>query len=116
MARKKDRSKAPQQPPKSKDSSQTTGEQLDLLDVQPKHLKKIIAHARNYRAAVQRRMAALEEEVAEKQALLELIKAENLQRLENGQIRFKLDGMLITVTPRDELIRVKEEADESEAV
>jgi hypothetical protein len=68
-----DRSKAPQAP-KSKGSSKKEGEQLDLIDVQPENSKEIIAHAKNYRAAVKRRMAALEEEVAEKQKLLELIK------------------------------------------
>ena len=41
-----------------------------------------------------------------------MVKDAGLKRLDDGTIRFKVDGMLITVTPRDELIRVKEDDDE----
>ena len=37
-----------------------------------------------------------------------------LQPNEDGVISFLIDGVKITVTPRDELLRVKEEAEDDE--
>lgn len=85
----------------------SSGEQGTLIDTGPKEPKKIIAAAKRYKAAQRERLAALEEEVAAKKHLLDLVKAENLQPVD-GKIQFEADGMIITVTPRDELIRVKE--------
>jgi hypothetical protein len=92
----------------------TQGEQLDLIEVGPENSKKIKAVAHRYKAAQATRLNALEKEIAEKTELLELIKKENLQTLEGGKIQLKVDGMIITVTPRDELIRVKEEGEEKD--
>ena len=90
-------------------SESLPGEQMDLIDVKPKNSKEIIRHARLYKMAQEKRVNALAEEVAEKKKLLELIEQEHLQRLEDGKIKFKLDGYTITVTPRDELVRIKED-------
>jgi hypothetical protein len=87
------------------------GEQIPLIDVGPQELKKIIPLAKNYKAAVKTRVTALEEEVAYKKQLLELVEAEGLSRDAKGKIRFKADGLEITVTPRDNLIQVKEKKD-----
>jgi hypothetical protein len=92
----------------------TSGEQLDLIDITPENGKAILAIAKDYKKAIAARMRMSEKEVDLKGKLLELIKKENLARLENGSIRFRLDGMIITVTPRDELIKVKEEGEEAE--
>lgn len=92
----------------------TSGEQLDLIDVTPEHGKAILAIAKDYKKAVSARMRAGEKEVDLKGKLLELIKKENLARLENGSIRFRLDGIIITVKPRDELITVKDESEQAE--
>lgn len=88
------------------------GEQMDLIDVGPENLKQIKPIAKKYRQAVKERMAAGETEKDLKEQLLAMVKDANLKRLDDGTIRFKVDGMLITVTPRDELIRVKEDDDE----
>jgi hypothetical protein len=101
-------------PPEEQGVESTSGEQLPLIDVTPKHGKAILAIAKDYKKAVAARMRMGEKEVDLKGKLLELIKKENLARLENGSIRFRLDGMIITVTPRDELIKVKEEGEETE--
>lgn len=91
------------------------GQQMDLIDTTPENAKEIVKHARIYKAAQAKRIQALEEEKAEKQKLLELIRDAHLQRLKNGKIKFKLDGYVITVTPRDELVQIKEDESDAEA-
>ena len=85
-----------------------TGQQMDLIDVGPENSKEIIQHARLYKAAQTKRIQALDEEIAEKQKLLELIRNAKLKPLEGGKVQFRCDGYIITVTPRDELVRIKE--------
>ena len=97
-----------------KSEQATKGQQMDLIDVSPKNSKEIIRQAQIYRDALARRQSALNEETNAKQKLLDLIKKAGLQRLEDGTIKFHVDGYKITVTPRDELVKVKED-DNSEA-
>jgi len=85
------------------------GQQMDLMDVGPKNAKEITIHARLYRAAQARRTAALQEEIDEKHKILELVKKAELKRTPNGDIKFHCDGLLITIVPRDELLRIKDE-------
>ena len=95
-------------------SDDGTGEQMDLIDVSPENMKKIKPVARRYKAAQKVRIEALKKETELKAQLLSLIKDSNPTHLEDGSIKFQCDGMLITVTPRDELIKVKDEDGESE--
>jgi len=85
-----------------------SGEQLDLIDVAPENQKEIIACAKRYKKALSIRIDALAQEKKEKSKLLELIENAGLQHLPDGKIRFRVDGYKITVTPRDELVQVKE--------
>jgi hypothetical protein len=85
--------------------------QGDLIDVRPENEKQIIAVAKKYKKAVRSRMAVLQDEKSLKNELLELIHAAKLKTVD-GKITLNVDGMVITVTPRDELIRVKEEGDD----
>lgn len=96
---------------KTETELEPTGKQLDLIDVAPAQQKKIAAIAKNYKKAQQARIAALKIEVDEKQRLLELIKQANLQHLEGNKVQFRADGLLITVTSRDELVSVKDESE-----
>lgn len=82
--------------------------QLPLIDVEPKNSKKIIACIKQYKAIQSERIAALNEEIKEKEKLLSLIEGEHLQRLEKGKIEFTVEGYKVTVTPREELIQVKQ--------
>ena len=88
-----------------------TDGQIPLIDVAPEHSSEIVECAKKYKAAQSKRVEYLNEEKAQKERLLSLIDDENLERLEDGRIRFTVDGYTITVTPRDELVQVKE-ADE----
>jgi len=82
-----------------------------LIDVGPKQSKKIAKKAKAYRAVMLERQSILEQEIQLKKELLGLIGEEHLQRTEGGKIQFRVDGMTITVTPRDELVRIKEDSD-----
>ena len=100
--------------PPEEGAESTAGEQIPLLDVGPENAGPILEVARGYKKAVVARMRAGEKEVDLKVKLLDLIKKANLARLEDGRIRFRIDGMIITVKPRDELITVKDESEEAE--
>ena len=84
------------------------GEQLDLIDVAPENAKPIIAAARLYKKYQKARLASLKDEIGQKQKILSLVKEAKLTTLEGGKIRFKYDGVTISITPRDELVKVKE--------
>ena len=87
------------------------GEQLDLIDVAPKNAKKIKEVALAFNDARANRVAWLEDENDQKEKLLTLVDAADLQPLENGVIKFRVDGMTITVTPRDKAVKVKEDGE-----
>jgi hypothetical protein len=87
--------------------------QMDLIkDLHGKEAKKILKIAKDYKAAQKARLAALEEEKAYKQGLLALIKDAGIKPLDDGTIKFSLDGYTISVKPRDELIQVRETAED----
>jgi hypothetical protein len=86
-------------------------EQKPLIDVLPDNQKTIKTLARKYKAAMQERQACLKEEVDLKHKLLEEVKKANLQPVD-GKISLRIDDLQITVTPRDELVRVKDAGDD----
>lgn len=104
--------KKPQMPKGEFQEEPVVGEQLDLIDVAPENSKEIIKVAKRYKALQFERIQILADEIAAKKELLELVKKSNPQRLDDGKITFSLDGMTITVTPRDELVKVKEKDEE----
>lgn len=84
-----------------------TGEQLQLIDVGPKNLKEILAAVKVYLGHQKNRLASLKKEIAEKQHVLELVKVAKLVPLKDGVIRFECGGEIITIEPRDEVIRIQ---------
>lgn len=88
------------------------GEQQPLIDVGPENMKEIVTVAKLYKKHMTIRQAALMKEIAKKQELLNLVKAAKLKPLEGGVIKFKVDGLTIKITPRDELVQVKEDSPE----
>jgi exoribonuclease R len=93
---------------------ETAGEQLDLIDVKPENAKEILKVARAYKKAQKIRMDALKDEIARKEELLEIVRKAKLQPSSDGSLKFSLEEVKITVTPRDELIEIKfKEKDEA---
>ena len=87
-------------------------EQGVLIDTLPENSKQIVKVAKEYRAALRERVAALATEKDRKATLLALVKAAHLTPLEDGTIKFPIDGLTITIKPRDELVRVRDTDDE----
>ena len=85
--------------------------QMDLIDVAPKNAKPIIEAAQIYKECQLTRISALKAEVEQKHKVLNLVKAAKLQPLKDGVVKFEYKGVVITVTPRDELIKVKDTLD-----
>ena len=92
----------------------TSGEQLELIDVTPENLKAIKPVARAYKKAQKARLAAQAEEIELKNKIREAVHAAGIKPLPDGTFRFQCDGMTIEVTPRDELVKVKEASDDTE--
>jgi len=90
------------------------GEQLALIEVDSKHVKQFKRIATKYKAAQKARSAALAEEIKYKDELIDLAKASDIQPDADGRMKFRADGCIISITPRDELVKVKfeEESDE----
>lgn len=94
-----------------KNEAQESGEQLELIEVAPENAKAIISAARLYKKFQAARMAEGAKESDQKLKVLELVRAAKLQPLDGGKIRFEYDNVLISVTPRDELIKIKEKGE-----
>lgn len=94
----------------------TDEEQLDLIDVGPENAKAMKRTVRAYKASQAERISWLADEKKHKAKILDLVREEGLQPNEEGIIRFRLNDITITITPRDELVQVKmkSEADEAE--
>ena len=88
----------------------TSGGQLDLIDVAPKNAKDIIAVARLYQRAQATSIRVLGEEIKHKQHILDLVKKADLTPLKGGKIKFEYEGVIISVTPREMLVKVIEKA------
>jgi len=82
-------------------------DQMNLIDVSPEHSSDIVACIKRYKHAQTVKSRATDEEKEEVKALLDLIEAENLERLPDGSIKFAVDGYEITVIPREDSVKVK---------
>ncbi len=90
-------------------SAEPAGEQRDLIDVAPENFKKMIPVAKAYRKTVKERVALTNKETELKQKLLQMVHEANLTRLSDGKVKFKCEGYVVTITPTDEKISIKEE-------
>lgn len=90
-----------------KEVEKTEGEQMALIDVGPENIKAIKGIVELYQESLAARLHYLAEEVKYKKEILRLVRKAKLKPLDNGEIKFKCDGFLITITPRDVLVKVK---------
>lgn len=97
-----------------REKSVAGSEQKDLIDVHPENHKKIKQLAHAYKKAQRARAEALAEEIKWKEKLLSEVKESKVTKNPDGSYKFKVDDVTISVTPRDELVRVKFEDDESD--
>jgi len=85
--------------------------QMYLIEVGPKNLKQIKPHVKAYREAVEEYSKWGNVVSTEKDAIRNLVHKSGLQRLENGNIEFMCDGMLIKIIPTEEKITITEQKD-----
>ena len=79
-----------------------------LIDVLPENIAEIVEETVEYKKLMLARKKAGEKETAQKQKVLELIKAANLKPAKGNKIKFEYENFVISVTPRDELLQIKE--------
>lgn len=96
---------------RKKKSDLKVGAQMELIEVGPENLKEISKHLKVYKDAQTKRLAALKIETEKKQVILDLVHKAGLGRLPDGRIRFTCDGLLVEVTPTDEVIKIKKGPD-----
>ena len=85
-----------------------TGEQLDLINIHPENAEEIVADARAYKKTVKTRLSIQKKEADLKAKLLDTVAKAKLKPLADGTYRFRVDSVEIKVTPRDNLVQVKE--------
>ena len=86
--------------------------QLQLIETLPENIQEIVDVALEYQECKQGRINILKKEVELKAKISEMVKKAGFQPLKDGVIRFRHDGVLVSITPRDELIKVKEVKEE----
>lgn len=85
---------------------------MQLIETLPENIQEIVDVALEYQECKQGRQNILKKEVELKAKIKEMVHNAGLQPLEDGVIRFRYDGVLISIVPRDEVIRVKEVEEE----
>jgi hypothetical protein len=84
----------------------------ELIQTLPDNVQEIVDVALEYRDCVTTRTGILKKEVELKAKISEMVHNAGFQPLKGGVIRFRHNGVLISVTPRDELIKVKKVEEE----
>ena len=90
----------------AKEAQKPDGEQMDLIDVLPENCKALVEAAKLYKKYLTVRLKALAKKVEQKQVILELVKAANIQPANGGKIKFKYQNVKINVTPSDYKVSV----------
>lgn len=83
-----------------------------LFNTEPDNIEEILVVAEEYEEAKRARMSWGKKESELKEKIKQMVKDAGLTVLADGTIRFKADGKVITITPRDEKITVTEAKDE----
>lgn len=85
----------------------TDGEQLELIEVGPENIKKILPIAKAYKKVVSERVALNAKEKVLKEKLRDFAHTSGLKRLPDGSIRFSCgEGVKVELFPQDEKVKV----------
>lgn len=79
-----------------------------LIDVLPENIAEIVEAVKVYKGHQQRRLAALQKEVAQKEMVKALVKKAKLKPQDDGKVKFSHEGFTIVMTPRDVLIQISD--------
>ena len=99
---------------KKAEDTPDAGEQLQLIETESEYLKPIKAAAKAYKKALAARQTALSQEIEQKKKIIELTKKANFTPDAQGVIKYRVADIVVKITPRDELVRVKLDEDEAE--
>lgn len=91
------------------------GTQGILLDVVPDNAKDILAIAKRYKSAQRDRMEAGREEAKFKVDLGDAIRRSDMKADKDGKYEFTINGYKISLIPRDEVIKVVDNAGDESA-
>ena len=80
----------------------TSGKQLDLMDVGPKHSDEIESATETWKGIIKKRLALQAKEAEVKAELLSLLQAEKLTRLADGSIKCRCQGWILELKPVEE--------------
>lgn len=83
-------------------------EQMELMETGPENRQAIVDAVREYKKHQSVRLAELKKETEWKEKVKQLIKESDLKPLKDGKIKFNFGKVTVEVTPRDELITIKE--------
>ena len=89
-------------------------EQMDLMNTGPDNSSEIAECAREYIRIDHIRESAAEAAKGQLQQLAVLIKDSGLTPIDDDKIVFTIDGITISVTPRDDSIKVKNEGNDGD--
>lgn len=90
------------------DHETKVGEQGTLMDVGPENKKEIVEAVQIYKRHQHDRIVSLKKECEWKEKIKALVKESDLLPQKDGTIKFNYDKVIIEITPRDELITIKE--------
>lgn len=77
-----------------------------LMEIHDENAKKIIAKGKLYKKAQKERLKFGKKEAELKEELRQLIHELNYAPLEDGVIRLNFEGLIVSIEPRNELVKV----------
>lgn len=84
----------------------------ELIDVTPENQKAILEFAKQLKRVQAKKKSLADDEKSIRHELIEAVHEAGLQPLENGVIILKINGMTLTVTPKEENVKIQENGDE----
>jgi len=78
-----------------------------LFETLPEELKGVAEIAKDYKKVQAQRIAALNEEKNLKQQILDAVHEADIKPVD-GKVTFTVEDIIITISPRDELVQIKE--------